>query len=89
MEQNVWNLLPFGLYLERSERSGVCVWCRQPAAGADQHDHEATAMIKAQFMQLWDGLATDNHSTVLVMGATNRPKDVDKAILRYCVICAV
>ena len=48
----------------------------------DQHDHEATAMIKAQFMQLWDGLATDNTSTVLVMGATNRPKDVDKAILR-------
>ena len=49
----------------------------------DQHDHEATAMIKAQFMQLWDGLATDNTSTVLVMGATNRPKDVDKAILRW------
>jgi len=48
----------------------------------DQHDHEATAMIKAQFMQLWDGLATDPTSTVLVMGATNRPKDVDKAILR-------
>jgi hypothetical protein len=40
-------------------------------------------MIKAQFMQLWDGLTTDNESTVLVMGATNRPKDVDKAILRY------
>ncbi len=48
----------------------------------DHHDHEATAMIKAQFMQLWDGLTTDNTSTVLVMGATNRPKDVDKAILR-------
>ena len=48
----------------------------------DQHDHEATAMIKAQFMQLWDGLTTDNSSTVLVMGATNRPNDVDKAILR-------
>jgi len=48
----------------------------------DQHDHEATAMIKAQFMQLWDGLATDNKCTVVVMGATNRPKDVDKAILR-------
>merc|ERR1712107_881139 len=40
------------------------------------------AMIKAQFMQLWDGLTTDNQSTVLVMGATNRPRDVDKAILR-------
>jgi len=48
----------------------------------DQHDHEATAMIKAQFMQLWDGMATDPANTVIVMGATNRPRDVDKAILR-------
>merc|ERR1719410_2537272 len=48
----------------------------------DQHDHEATAMIKAQFMQLWDGLTTEPDCTVLVLGATNRPRDVDKAILR-------
>jgi len=48
----------------------------------DQHDHEATAMIKAQFMQLWDGLSTDPSNSVVVMGATNRPRDVDKAILR-------
>jgi len=48
----------------------------------NQHDHEATAMIKAQFMQLWDGMATDPANTVIVMGATNRPSDVDKAILR-------
>lgn len=46
-----------------------------------QQDHEATAMIKAQFMQLWDGLSTDTNS-VVVIGATNRPKDVDSAILR-------
>jgi len=46
-----------------------------------QQDHEATAMIKAQFMQLWDGLATGSN-TVVVMGATNRPRDVDTAILR-------
>jgi len=46
-----------------------------------QQDHEATAMIKAQFMQLWDGLATESNS-VVVMGATNRPRDVDTAILR-------
>ena len=48
----------------------------------DAHDHEATAMIKAQFMQMWDGLETNQNATVVVMGATNRPKDVDKAILR-------
>lgn len=46
------------------------------------HDHEATAMMKTQFMMLWDGLSTDAGSTVIVMGATNRPQDLDKAILR-------
>lgn len=45
-------------------------------------DHEATAMMKAQFMSLWDGLITDPECTVIVMGATNRPTDLDKAILR-------
>ncbi|KAG8034374.1 hypothetical protein G9C98_007450 [Cotesia typhae] len=45
-------------------------------------DHEATAMMKAQFMSLWDGLITDPSCTVIIMGATNRPKDLDRAILR-------
>ncbi|XP_055317046.1 outer mitochondrial transmembrane helix translocase-like [Sitodiplosis mosellana] len=46
------------------------------------HDHEATAMMKTQFMMLWDGLATTPGATIIVMGATNRPKDLDRAILR-------
>ncbi|XP_077482631.1 outer mitochondrial transmembrane helix translocase isoform X1 [Stigmatopora argus] len=45
-------------------------------------DHEATAMMKAQFMSLWDGLDTDHRCQVIVMGATNRPQDLDSAILR-------
>lgn len=45
-------------------------------------DHEATAMMKTQFMMLWDGLSTQHGNTVIVMGATNRPQDLDKAILR-------
>ncbi|XP_030647823.1 outer mitochondrial transmembrane helix translocase [Chanos chanos] len=45
-------------------------------------DHEATAMMKAQFMSLWDGLDSGPNSLVMVMGATNRPQDVDPAILR-------
>lgn len=48
----------------------------------DSHDHEATAMLKAQFMTLWDGLETDTDCQVIIMGATNRPRDVDRAILR-------
>ncbi|BFZ03480.1 hypothetical protein BsWGS_06519 [Bradybaena similaris] len=46
------------------------------------NDHEATAMMKTQFMSLWDGLTTDPNLRVMVMGATNRPLDVDAAILR-------
>ncbi|XP_062859903.1 outer mitochondrial transmembrane helix translocase isoform X2 [Trichomycterus rosablanca] len=45
-------------------------------------DHEATAMMKAQFMSLWDGLDTDYSCQVIIMGATNRPQDLDSAILR-------
>lgn len=45
-------------------------------------DHEATAMMKAQFMMLWDGISSSKRCQVVVMGATNRPQDVDRAILR-------
>lgn len=45
-------------------------------------DHEATAMMKTQFMMLWDGLFSNSSGSVLVLGATNRPQDLDKAILR-------
>ncbi|XP_034474729.1 ATPase family AAA domain-containing protein 1 [Drosophila innubila] len=45
-------------------------------------DHEATAMMKTQFMILWDGLISNSSCSVLVLGATNRPQDLDKAILR-------
>ncbi|EGT37909.1 CBN-MSPN-1 protein [Caenorhabditis brenneri] len=45
------------------------------------HDHESTAMMKAQFMTLWDGFASSGDQ-IIVMGATNRPRDVDSAILR-------
>lgn len=41
-----------------------------------------SAMMKTQFMMLWDGLATTPGATIIVMGATNRPKDLDRAILR-------
>ncbi|EDW51774.1 ATPase family AAA domain-containing protein 1-B [Drosophila sechellia] len=46
------------------------------------NDHEATAMIKTQFMLQWDGLMSNTNIYVLVLGATNRPQDLDKAILR-------
>ncbi|XP_057598694.1 outer mitochondrial transmembrane helix translocase-like [Hippopotamus amphibius kiboko] len=45
-------------------------------------DHEATTMMKAHFMSLWDGLDTDHSCQVIVMGATTRPQDLDSAIMR-------
>ncbi|KAN0124155.1 AAA domain containing protein [Lactarius tabidus] len=44
-------------------------------------DHEVTAMMKAEFMTLWDGLLSSS-DRILVLGATNRIRDIDPAFLR-------
>ncbi|XXZ97793.1 mitochondrial dynamin GTPase Msp1 [Meyerozyma guilliermondii] len=43
-------------------------------------DHEVSALLKAEFMTLWDGLVSNGR--VLVMGATNRHNDIDSAFMR-------
>ncbi|KAK4474925.1 hypothetical protein MN116_002032 [Schistosoma mekongi] len=45
-------------------------------------DNEATRMMKTQFMALWDGLLTNSNTQIVIVGATNRPGDLDQAILR-------
>ena len=49
-------------------------------------EHEASGMVKAEFMTLWDGLTSANTEgkaqRILVLGATNRIQDIDEAILR-------
>merc|ERR1711939_1030039 len=47
-----------------------------------RNDHEVTTMMKSEFMSLWDGLTTGSDSRVMVLGATNRPTDIDAAIMR-------
>ena len=43
-------------------------------------DHNALASVKSEFLSMWDGmLSTDG---VMIIGATNRPEDVDVAFLR-------
>ncbi|KAK8817137.1 ATPase [Blastocystis sp. ATCC 50177/Nand II] len=50
------------------------------------HDNqEANAQMKSEFLQLWDGMLSedvDNKYGIVVVGATNRPWDIDKAFLR-------
>ncbi|KAF8002784.1 ATPase family associated with various cellular activities AAA [Metschnikowia aff. pulcherrima] len=43
-------------------------------------DHEVSAMLKAEFMTLWDGLVSNGR--IMVMGATNRQNDIDLAFMR-------
>jgi len=50
-------------------------------------EHEASGMVKAEFMTHWDGLASAQSGTrepqrILILGATNRIGDIDEAILR-------
>ncbi|KAK9818037.1 hypothetical protein WJX72_006047 [[Myrmecia] bisecta] len=45
-------------------------------------EHEAMRKIKNEFMANWDGLRTNQHERVLVLAATNRPMDLDEAVIR-------
>ncbi|XP_024529434.1 peroxisomal biogenesis factor 6 isoform X1 [Selaginella moellendorffii] len=45
-------------------------------------EHEAMRKIKNEFMAHWDGLLTKGAERVLVLAATNRPFDLDEAIIR-------
>ncbi|KAI5065306.1 hypothetical protein GOP47_0020001 [Adiantum capillus-veneris] len=45
-------------------------------------EHEALTSIKTEFMSLWDGFLTDQRARVMVLAATNRPWDLDEAVLR-------
>lgn len=52
-------------------------------------EHEAMRKMKNEFMVNWDGLRTKDKERVLVLAATNRPFDLDEAVIRrlprrYC-----
>nr|XP_037272425.1 spastin-like isoform X2 [Rhipicephalus microplus] len=46
------------------------------------NEHEATRRLKTEFLVEFDGLHTGNEERILVMGATNRPQELDDAALR-------
>ncbi|KAF8113180.1 hypothetical protein N665_0055s0044 [Sinapis alba] len=45
-------------------------------------EHEAMRKIKNEFMTHWDGIMTKPGERILVLAATNRPFDLDEAIIR-------
>ncbi|XP_054800875.1 uncharacterized protein LOC129305005 isoform X2 [Prosopis cineraria] len=45
-------------------------------------EHEAMRKMKNEFMVNWDGLCTKDNERILVLAATNRPFDLDEAVIR-------
>ncbi|KQK18892.1 uncharacterized protein LOC100838141 isoform X2 [Brachypodium distachyon] len=45
-------------------------------------EHEATRRMRNEFMAAWDGLRSKEKQRILILGATNRPFDLDDAVIR-------
>ena len=52
------------------------------AKRGSEREHEAMRKIKNEFMVNWDGLRTKEQERILVLGATNRPYELDDAVIR-------
>jgi fidgetin-like protein 1 len=50
-----------------------------------ESDHEASRRMKTEFLVQLDGAATHEEDRVLIVGATNRPQEIDEAARRRLV----
>ncbi|KAE8722861.1 ATP binding protein, putative isoform 3 [Hibiscus syriacus] len=48
----------------------------------DEGEHQAMRKMKNEFMVNWDGIRTNDKERVLVLATTNRPFDLDEAVIR-------
>jgi hypothetical protein len=73
-----------------AKKLAPCVLCIDELDGLfrerSENEHEVSRDLKTEFLQWWDGMLSgspgEGDKRILVIGATNRPFDVDSAVLR-------
>jgi len=67
-----------------AQKLSPCVLCIDELDGLFRErsstEHDVSRDLKTEFLQWWDGIASNGH--ILIVGATNRPFEVDSAVLR-------
>ena len=68
-----------------AQKLSPCIICVDELDGLfrkrSENEHEVSRDLKTEFLQHWEGMLSRNVRN-LVIGATNRPFDVDEAVLR-------
>lgn len=47
-----------------------------------ESEHEASRRIKTEFLVQFDGASSSDQDRIIVIGATNKPEEIDSAAIR-------